>query len=203
MMDQQELAVQVNFPSILLTWPFAHDPKIGCAIARSYNNHMADIASQAPDRLKWMLTIDPADVEESVREIHRCGEMGAIGLMLLGTYGDLHLDHPSLEPIWAAAAGLDLPVAIHPGFCNPGLDKPVRQRRRCAGRPLRLQPAARLLRCRPLGAAGPLPQFTRGLHGEWRPLGGLPDHAHGGVLREDTGPDGRGYPSYPPHGGRE
>ena len=122
MMDQQELAVQVNFPSILLTWPFAHDPKIGCAIARSYNNHMADIASQAPDRLKWMLTIDPADVEESVREIHRCGEMGAIGLMLLGTYGDLHLDHPSLEPIWAATAGLDLPVAIHPGFCNPGLD---------------------------------------------------------------------------------
>jgi predicted TIM-barrel fold metal-dependent hydrolase len=122
MMDQQELAVQVNFPSILLTWPFAYDPKIGAAIARSYNDHMADIASGAPDRLKWVTAIDPSDVEESVREIRRTRDMGSIGLMLLGTYGDLHLDHPVLDPIWRACAELEMPVAIHPGFCNPGLD---------------------------------------------------------------------------------
>ena len=48
MMDLAGIAVQVNFPTILLTWPFAHDPKIGCAVARSYNNHMADIAGGAP-----------------------------------------------------------------------------------------------------------------------------------------------------------
>ena len=122
MMDQAGIAVQVNFPTQLLIWPFAQDPKIGCAVARSYNNHMADIASQAPDRLKWVATIDPADVDESVREVRRCREMGSVGLMLLGTYGDRHLDHPSLEPIWATVAELDMPVAIHPGFCNPGLD---------------------------------------------------------------------------------
>ena len=122
MMNQQDLAVQVNFPSFLLTWPFAYDPKIGAAIARSYNSFMADIASQAPDRLKWVTYIDPADVEESVRELRRTKEMGSIGLMLMGTYGDRHLDHPSLEPIWATVAELDMPVAIHPGFCNPGLD---------------------------------------------------------------------------------
>ena len=122
MMDQAGIAVQVNFPTQLLIWPFAQDPKIGCGVARSYNNHMADIASQAPDRLKWVATIDPADVDESVREVRRCREMGSVGLMLLGTYGDRHLDHPSLEPIWATVAELDMPVAIHPGFCNPGLD---------------------------------------------------------------------------------
>ena len=123
MMDQAGVAVQVNYPTILLTWPFAHDPKIGCAVARAYNNHMADIAAAAPDRLKWVTAIDPADVDESVREVRRCREMGSVGLMLLGTYGDRHLDHPSLDPIWRTCAELEMPVAVHPGFCNPGLDK--------------------------------------------------------------------------------
>ncbi len=120
--DRERIAVQVNFPTVLLTWPIAHDPKIGCAIARAYNSYMADISSQAPDRLKFVTVIDPADVEESVREIRRTKELGSVGLMLLGTYGERHLDHPSLAPIWATVAELDMPVAIHPGFCNPGLD---------------------------------------------------------------------------------
>ena len=122
MMDQAGIAVQVNFPSILLTWPFAHDPKIGCAIARSYNSHRADIASAAAERLKWVTATDPADVAESVGEIRRCREMGSVALMLLDTYGDRHLDHPSLDPIWRACAELEIPVTVHPGFCNPGLD---------------------------------------------------------------------------------
>ena len=127
MMDLAGIAVQVNFPTILLTWPFAHDPRIGCAIARAYNNHMADIAGAAPDRLKWVTAIDPADVDESVREIRRCRDMGSAGLMLLGTYGNRHLDHPSLDPIWRACAELEMPVAIHHGFCNTGLDNQFTQ----------------------------------------------------------------------------
>ena len=120
--ERESIAVQVNFLSVLLTWPIAHDPKIGCAVARAYNSYMADISSQAPDRLKFVTVIDPADVEESVREIRRTKDLGSVGLMLLGTYGDRHLDHPTLKPIWDTVAELDMPVAIHPGFCNPGLD---------------------------------------------------------------------------------
>ena len=120
--EREEIAVQVNFPSVLLTWPIAYDPKIGCAVARAYNSYMADISGQASDRLKFVTVIDPADVEESVREIRRTRTLGSVGLMLLGTYGDRHLDHPDFEPIWRTCAELDMPVAIHPGFCNPGLD---------------------------------------------------------------------------------
>ena len=127
MMDLAGIAVQVNFPTILLTWPFAHDPKIGCAVARSYNNHMADIAGGAPDRLKWITAIDPSDVDEAVREVRRCRNMGSVGLMLLGTYGDRHLDHPSLDPIWKTCAELEMPIAVHPGFCDSGLDKQYTQ----------------------------------------------------------------------------
>ena len=122
-MDREHVAVQVNFPSLALHWPFAHDPVIGCAIARAYNNWMGDVCGQATDRLKWVTLIDPADVEESVREIRRAKEMGSAGLMLLGTYGKRHLDDPAFEPIWATAAELSIPVAIHIGFSNQGLDE--------------------------------------------------------------------------------
>ena len=122
-MDRESLAMQVNFPSMLLTWPIAHDPKIANAIARSYNSWIADVSSQAPDRLKWVTVINPGDVEESVREIRRTKELGSVGLMILGSVGNKHWDHPSLEPIWATVAELDMPVAVHPGFCNPGLDE--------------------------------------------------------------------------------
>lgn len=122
-MDREDLAIQVNFPSMLLTWPIAHDPKIANAIARSYNSWIASISNQAPDRLKWVTVINPGDVEESVREIRRTKDMGSVGLMILGSVGNKHWDHPSLEPIWATVAELDMPVAVHPGFCNPGLDE--------------------------------------------------------------------------------
>lgn len=121
-MDREHIGLQVNFPSILLSWPVAYDPKIGAAVARSYNNWMADVCSAAPDRLKWVTAIDPSDIEESVREIHRTKKMGSVGLMLLGSVGDKQLDHPSLEPIWSSLNEIDMPAIIHPGFCNPGLD---------------------------------------------------------------------------------
>jgi predicted TIM-barrel fold metal-dependent hydrolase len=121
-LDRESIGVQVNFPSVLLTWPAAHDPKIGSALARAYNSWMADVSGQAPDRLKWVTAIDPADIEESVREIRRTREMGSVGLMLLGSVGHIHLDHPSLDPIWATLNELAMPAIIHPGFCNPGLD---------------------------------------------------------------------------------
>ena len=122
-MDREDVAVQVNFPTMMLTWPIAHDPKIGCAVARSYNNWMADISSQAPDRLKWVTVIDPADIPESVREMERTKEIGSAGLMLLGTVGNKHLDDRSMEPIWATAEELDMPVAVHPGFTSSALEE--------------------------------------------------------------------------------
>ena len=102
--------------------PAAHDPKIGSALARAYNSWMADISGQAPDRLKWVTAIDPADIEESVREISRTREMGSLGHMLLGSVGHIHLDHPTLDPIWATLNELAMPAIIHPDFCKPGLD---------------------------------------------------------------------------------
>jgi hypothetical protein len=121
-LDRSHLAWQVNYPSMFLCWPMAYDPALGCALARSYNDWVADISSQAPDRLKWVTVIDPADPKEAAKEIERTKQMGSVGVMLLGAYGDKWLDDPSLEPIWATAAAVGLPVAVHAGLSSFPLD---------------------------------------------------------------------------------
>ena len=120
-LDVEGIELQVNYPTMLLSWPIANNPLLGDAIARSYNNWMADISGQAPDRLKWVTVIDPGDPALASKEIYRTKEMGSVGVMILGTVGNLQLDSPSLEPIWNAAADTKLPVGVHVGFCCPNL----------------------------------------------------------------------------------
>ena len=121
-MDREYVDVEVNYPSMLLTWPLAYDNDLGNVLCRSYNSWMADVSGQAPDRLKWVTVINPGDPKAAAKEIERTKELGSAGVMLLGMVGNQHIDHPSMEPIWATAAETDLPVAVHIGFCCPGID---------------------------------------------------------------------------------
>jgi predicted TIM-barrel fold metal-dependent hydrolase len=120
-MDQESIALMVNYPTMFLSWPLTYDPGFGIALCRSYNNWIADVSSQAPNRLKWVTAIDPQNPAESANEIRRTKAMGSVGVMLLGMMGDQHIDHPRLEPVWAAAAETGLPVGVHVGFCCPPL----------------------------------------------------------------------------------
>ncbi len=114
LLDLEHIAMQVNYPTMLLTWPVAPEPALNQAITRSYNNWMADISSQSPDRLKWVAVIDYNDPTEAAGEIQRCKDLGAIGIMVAGWVGDSSITAPRFEPIWAAAAETDLAVAVHP-----------------------------------------------------------------------------------------
>jgi hypothetical protein len=82
---------------------------------RAYNSWIADLTSQASDRLKWVTLVDPVDPHASVGEIKRTKEMGSVAVMLLGVTGDIRIDDPAVEPIWAAANEVGLPVAVHTG----------------------------------------------------------------------------------------
>jgi predicted TIM-barrel fold metal-dependent hydrolase len=120
-MDREQIALQVNYPTMFLSHPLSHDPNLGMAMARSYNNWIADMSNQAPDRLKWVTIVEPMSPKESAKEIERTKDMGSVGVMLLGTVGNGHIDAPEMEPIWAAAAETNLPVALHVGFSSPAL----------------------------------------------------------------------------------
>jgi len=115
-MDAEDTWLSVNYPTLFLQWPLVKDPAFNQALTRAYNNWVADISSQAPDRLKWVTVIDLHDPQEAVREMLRTKDMGSVGVMVLGQYGAKALDHPDFAPIWQTANDIDMPVNVHPGW---------------------------------------------------------------------------------------
>ena len=116
LMDQETTLLQVNYPTMLLGWPISYNQPLNAAITRAYNNWVADVSNQAPDRMKWVSVVDPGDPEGAALEIIRTKEMGSVGVMVFGVYGDKSIDDPSFEPIWATAAETGMSVAVHPGI---------------------------------------------------------------------------------------
>jgi len=122
-LDRENIDVQINYPTMFLSYPITHDPALGTALTRSYNNWIASVSSQAPDRLKWVTAIDPQDPKAAAQEVYRTAEMGASGVMILGMTGDIRVDDPQLEGVWAAAAETNLPVGVHVGHSFSALGK--------------------------------------------------------------------------------
>ncbi len=114
-LDREKTAVQVIYPTMFLSYPVTYDRELAVAMMRAYNSWIADLTSEAPARLKWVTIIDPADPQASVEEIKRTKKLGSVAVMLLGMTGDTRVDDPAMEPIWAAANDVGLPVAIHTG----------------------------------------------------------------------------------------
>jgi len=94
---------------------------------RAYHRWMADYCGAYPERLGGVILVGTRDVPAGLAEIKRCGkERWAWAVMAYAPYG-VPLDHPSLEPVWAAAQDHDLAVVLHtftvmPPYAPGGLD---------------------------------------------------------------------------------
>jgi uncharacterized protein len=83
------------------------------AVYRAYHRYMKDYCGAFPDRLTGSVLVSCRDVEGSVKELYRAGqEPWAVNMLPLAP-PDLPLDDPALDPIWAAAADLDITVTTH------------------------------------------------------------------------------------------
>lgn len=121
-MDAYGIQVQVLYSSILFH-QLTEDPRFEAALMRSYNSWIARRCAERPDRLKWAAVIPLRDMELCVAEVRRARDLGAVGLMIGGTAGDKLLHHRDLEPFFAAACDVDLPVCVHCGWSCPGLTR--------------------------------------------------------------------------------
>lgn len=119
LMDEEDIELSVIYPTLFLVRPLSDDPQFEAVLCRSYNNWIADVCSEASDRLKWVSVVDPNDPRESAAEIARTAKMGAVGVMLPGMVGEDCIAMPRFEPIWEAAAKHDLAVGVHVAFCSP------------------------------------------------------------------------------------
>ncbi len=127
-MDYEGADVNLTLPSGWFgTWTAGDDVALEMGMYRAYHRWMEDYCGSFPDRLGGVVLAGARDIEGSVKEIRRCGNSRwAWAVMTYAPYG-MPLDHPDLEPIWAAAAEFDLAVALHtftvmPPYAPGGLD---------------------------------------------------------------------------------
>lgn len=109
------------------TWTAVDNPGFEAAAYEAYHRWMNDYCSAFPDRLGGTMLVSARNVEKSVKEIERCADQRWAWAVLPYAPAGMPLDHPDLEPLWAAAAANDMAVVLHtftvmPPYSPGGLD---------------------------------------------------------------------------------
>ncbi len=130
-MDQEGVDYHVIFGTWNLCFSSYLDKDLAVALCRAYNDYMAEDCRGYGGRLLPIGVIPMQDVQEAVKEMHRCvKELGMIGVSIAPNMAIPHpaapeafpeirtcktISHPDFEPIWQAAVELDIALTIHGG----------------------------------------------------------------------------------------
>lgn len=117
-LDRYGHDTQILYPSLFLNL-WCRTVAAERAAVRAYNGFMAETCGATKGRLRWVALPVVRDIAASIAELKTAKEKGACGILLRGYEGDATLDDPALEPIYAAACDLDLPICIHIGNGSP------------------------------------------------------------------------------------
>jgi uncharacterized protein len=94
------------------------DPSLESGMIRAFHRHMAEFCGRFPDRLQGPIVASTRDVGAAVREIREWGN-APWAVAVKPQIHKVPADHPSLDPIWRAAADHDLPIVHHSSTWNP------------------------------------------------------------------------------------
>jgi uncharacterized protein len=109
-MDEEGVDVQLMLPGLP---PATDDVEIELAFIRANHRYTNDFCGKYPHRLKSLIVVSNRAIAASVQEIRRWARASwAVGIQPNLKLG-FPLDHPDLEPIWAAANEEGLCVAHH------------------------------------------------------------------------------------------
>ncbi len=116
-MDNEGIDVAVLFPSrglSVLTHP-GREPRFAAAIARAYNDWMADFCKGDPARLIGAGMLSVFDIQDAVDESRRCvEELGFRAVFLRSNIiNEKNWHDPYYEPLWSALEALGVPVGFH------------------------------------------------------------------------------------------
>jgi predicted TIM-barrel fold metal-dependent hydrolase len=120
-LDTEGVEKELLFPQRLFGLNMAGDIDFREYIYGAYNDYIAGISAQAPDRLYHVAIPNfwnPGAARESVQE---CKRQGARALLLpINPRKDLngeqiHYNSPTMDPLWAAAQEAGLPICFHIG----------------------------------------------------------------------------------------
>src|SRR5713226_610007 len=116
-MDAEGIDVAVLFPSRGLSVLTFSDmePRFAAAIARAYNDWMADFCRVNPNRLLGAGMLSVFDLADAVSEARRVvSELGFRAVFLRSNIANGKVWHdPFYEPLWDALEKLDTPLGFH------------------------------------------------------------------------------------------
>jgi predicted TIM-barrel fold metal-dependent hydrolase len=114
-MDELGIDVQVLYPSVFLR-PAVRTAAAELALVKAYNRWLAEVNSEAPQRLRWVALPPLLSSPETIRdELTRAKEHGACGIFMRGLEWDKSVGEPFFYPLYEIASALDLPICIHSG----------------------------------------------------------------------------------------
>src|ERR1700677_2831569 len=99
------------------------DPEVAYALARAYNDWIADFCKAAPDRLFAAAMVPLQNMDYTVEELRRvAGNPSFRGAFIRPMFLEgQYFTHPVYDPLWAELESLGTTVAVHPavGLWNP------------------------------------------------------------------------------------
>ncbi len=121
-------AIGVDQALLYPTWfaegfPLVKDPDVAYALARAYNNWIADFCKAAPERLFAAAILPLQNMDFALEELHRIAKIPCFrGVFIRPAFiEDRYLNHPYYEPLWAELEASGVTAAVHstPGLWNP------------------------------------------------------------------------------------
>lgn len=113
-LDREGIEAELIYPTYGLGMFGLKDHDYRFALIRAYNDWLAEFCAAGPGRLFGIAIIANDDIARDVAELERCARLGLRGAMMsIGQRDGSDWSDPRYEPLWAAAAALDMPVSLH------------------------------------------------------------------------------------------
>jgi uncharacterized protein len=99
------------------------DPDMAYALARAYNDWIADFCEVAAERLYAAAILPLQDMDFALEELQRVARIRSIRAIFIRPMfiENRYLNHPYYDPLWAELERLGITAAVHatPGLWNP------------------------------------------------------------------------------------
>lgn len=121
-----QIDAEVIFNGVGTVWngiKLMKDKELSLACFRVYNDWIAEFQAYAPERFICNATLPSTGIDDCLRELTRCVDMG-LRTVQLEAYPSGSFTDPSAvdDRFWAAAVELDMPVNVHTEFFFPAGD---------------------------------------------------------------------------------
>ena len=121
LMDQDGISAAVFFPPqrTMIYFMFEDDKEFSLAGMQAYNNFITDWCSEDPKRLGAIWQMPGSGIEDSISELKRAKENGAVGVGLATWPSGGFVLSDEDDAFWAVANELEIPIHIHVGLTPP------------------------------------------------------------------------------------